>query len=99
MIYERKRVRYFIYIVAVIILGLSSRCFSNILPKWLSLYAGDILWGLMIFLITGFIFKEKPSINIAVVAAIFSISVEISQIYHRPCISFIRHAVFLADRP
>lgn len=90
MIYERKRARYYIYIVAVIILGLSSRYFSNVLPKWLSLYAGDVLWGLMIFFITGFIFKEKSSINIAAFAAIFSISIEISQLYHRPWIDRIR---------
>ncbi|MCT4565123.1 MAG: DUF2809 domain-containing protein [Maledivibacter sp.] len=90
MVFERKRVAYFIYTIVVIILGLSSRHFSNTLPKFLAVYSGDILWGLMIFLLLGFIFKKKSSINIAVIGAVISISIEISQLYHSPWIDGIR---------
>lgn len=90
MIYERKRERYFIYIVVVMILGISSRHFYNDLPKWLSLYIGDVLWGLMIFFIIGFLFKEKSSRYVAIISVIFSISIEISQLYHAPWIDNIR---------
>jgi VanZ family protein len=36
------------------------------------------------------VFKKKTSINIAVIGAVISISIEISQLYHSPWIDVIR---------
>lgn len=87
----RKRTQYIILVVIVIIMGLSSRRFSSMLPGWLGLYAGDTLWGLMVFFTAGFIFKGLSTFRVATIALSFSIFIEISQLYHSPWIDAIRH--------
>lgn len=87
---KRNRIVYGISIILVMLLGLGSRRFSNYLPKWLALYAGDILWALMVFLGIGFIFKSWSSLKVAIAAVIFSFTVEFSQLYHSPWIDGIR---------
>ncbi|MDF2592272.1 MAG: hypothetical protein K0S75_1738, partial [Clostridia bacterium] len=52
---NRKRVLQTFYILTVIILGLASRRYGELLPVWLAAYAGDVLWGLMVYLIVGFL--------------------------------------------
>lgn len=92
---KRNRIVYGISIILVMLLGLSSRRFSNYLPKWLGLYAGDILWALMVFLGIGFIFKNWSSLKVAIAAVIFSFAVEFSQLYHSPWIDGIRRTRLL----
>jgi hypothetical protein len=87
---ERKRIIYFILIIIVITLGLSSRYYSKLFPGWVELYVGDTLWALNVFLMLGFIFREKSSLWIAIVAISFSFLIEISQLYHAPWIDCIR---------
>ena len=87
---RRNRVVYLILIIIVMILGLLSRKLDN-LPVIVSLYAGDILWALMVFLIIAFIFNKKSTIFIISWAIIFSYSIEISQLYHAPWIDAIRN--------
>ncbi|WP_370832497.1 DUF2809 domain-containing protein [Clostridium sp.] len=72
------------------ILGILSRKIGN-LPEIISLYSGDILWALMVFLIISFIFNKKSTIFTISWAIIFSYSIEISQLYHAPWIDAIRN--------
>lgn len=72
------------------ILGLLSRKLDN-LPVIVSLYAGDILWALMVFLIVDFVFNNKPILFNISIAIIFSYGIEISQLYHAPWIDSIRN--------
>lgn len=72
------------------ILGILSRKMGN-LPEIISLYSGDILWALMVFLIISFIFNKKSTIFTISWAIIFSYSIEISQLYHAPWIDAIRN--------
>lgn len=88
---KRNRVIYGIIILVVIFLGLSSRKFYSIMPKVIGEYAGDTLWGLMIFLMIGFCFRTYSIRKVAVMAIIFSHCIEISQLYHVPWIDSIRH--------
>lgn len=87
---RRNRLLYLILTIIVMILGLLSRKIEN-LPEIISLYSGDILWSLMVFLIIAFIFNEKSTIFTISWAIIFSYSIEISQLYHAPWIDAIRN--------
>lgn len=87
---RRNRVIYLILIIIVMILGLLSRKLDNI-PVIISLYAGDILWALMVFLIVDFIFNNKSILFNISIAIIFSYGIEISQLYHAPWIDSIRN--------
>lgn len=90
MINVRYRLLYFIFIIVVIILGLSSRHYSNILPWFIGTYAGDTLWALMVFFIIGFIFNKCSTNKAALISLIFSYSIEFSQLYHAPWVDSIR---------
>lgn len=87
---RRNRVIYLILIIIVMILGLLSRKLDN-LPVIVSLYAGDILWALMVFLIVDFVFNNKSILFNISIAIIFSYGIEISQLYHAPWIDSIRN--------
>lgn len=87
---RRNRLLYLILTIIVIILGLLSRKIEN-LPEIISLYSGDILWALMIFLIIAFIFNKKSTIFTISWEIIFSYSIEISQLYHEPWIDAMRN--------
>ena len=83
----RRRLYYLLLISVVIILGLLSRETFIDLPKGI----GDILWGLMMFLIMGFIFRDKSTVNIMVFSIIFSIGIEVAKLYHAPWIDAFRY--------
>ena len=87
---KRNRTIYFILTVLVILTGLASRKFSEHLPSYIAEYSGDILWALMIFFLTGFIFSTYTSIRIAIIALIFSFAIEFSQLYQSDWINIIR---------
>lgn len=89
-VYKRNRIIYGIGIAIVIFSGLSFRYYSNIMPEWIGNYVGDILWGLMVFLCIGFIFKTWSTLKAGLTALLFSFAIEISQLYHSPWIDSIR---------
>ncbi len=86
----RNRMIYAVAVVIVILLGLGSRHYSNIMPKWIGDYAGDTLWALMVFLGAGFLFKTWETSRIGIIALLFSFLIEISQLYHSTWIDKIR---------
>lgn len=86
---RRNRIVYIILTIIVIILGLLSRKVEG-LPEIISAYSGDILWALMVFLLTAVILNKKSTIFIISLAIIFSYGVEISQLYHATWIDSIR---------
>jgi len=87
MLIMRKRPYYIILIIGVIILGLFSRELSRWLPNWI----GSILWGTMVFFIMGFIFRDRTTRHIGLIASIFSIGVEAAKLYHTPEIDAFRY--------
>lgn len=87
---KRNRITYLTMSIIVIILGLITRKASDI-PSFIKLYSGDILWGLMVFLLISFIFNKKSTLHIAVYSIIFSFGIELSQLYHAPWIDNIRN--------
>ncbi len=61
------------------------------MPEFLSAYAGDTLWALMVFWIFSVVLHRQATWKIALYAIIFSFSVEFSQFYHEPWLDEIRH--------
>lgn len=90
MSYNRSRKKYVFYIIIVIIAGLASRRFRPLLTDWLAAYSGDVLWGLMVFLMVGFILNKKSSLTVGAGAFTAAALVELSQLYHAPWIDSIR---------
>ncbi|AOT72967.1 DUF2809 domain-containing protein [Geosporobacter ferrireducens] len=90
---KRNRFIYSIFVLAVILLGLGSRMNAFFLPRWVNLYAGDVLWALMIFLITGVLFNKKSTYEIAGIAISYAYLTEISQLYQAPWINTLRKTV------
>jgi hypothetical protein len=87
---QRNRTTYFFLILLTMAIGLTTRKIADQLPKLVNLYLGDILWALMIFLITGFIFNKRPLRFVGLFAIVFCYLIEISQLYHKPWIDTLR---------
>lgn len=75
-------------ILMVVLLGLSTRYFNG--PIFVTMYVGDGLWALMVFLIIGFLFKDKSTLYISLLALIFCYGIELSQLYQGVWISNLR---------
>jgi len=86
----RNRIIYALIILIVIVLGLASRRYPELFPLFITTYAGDTLWALMVFLLIGFIFPQKSIVKVAIFALLFSFFIELSQFYHAPWIDNIR---------
>lgn len=90
MIYKRNRLLYAVMMIVVIILGLWTRKMAYIIPDFLDAYLGDALWALMIFIGFGFIFRDKKTKIVALIAISFCFLIELSQLYHANWIDNIR---------
>ena len=86
----RSRYKYAVLILAVILLGLASRAYSPPLPPAVWDYAGDALWALAAYLTIAFLFPRLPVVSVAVAAGLFSLAVEVSQLYQAPWVDDIR---------
>lgn len=90
---KRNRINYGILIIIVVLLGIGSRKFGYILPRFIASYLGDTLWGLVIFLIIGFLFNYLDTNMVAISSLIFCFFIEITQLYHSVFIDSIRSTV------
>jgi hypothetical protein len=88
---KRSRITYLIAVIVVVILGLSSRRYSRVLPEFLASYAGDTLWALTAFLGIGVLFPRWSTVRVCVTALLLAFAIELSQLYHSPWVEQIRH--------
>lgn len=72
------------------VLGIGSRHFARSLPRFVAAYAGDTLWALAAFLGIGLILPRFSTWRVALLALLFSLLIEVSQLYHAPWIDSIR---------
>jgi hypothetical protein len=79
--------------IAVVVLGLSSRRYSRVLPEFFASYAGDTLWALTAFLAIGILFPRWSTMRVCVTALLFAFAIELSQLYHSPWVNQIRHTM------
>ena len=88
---KRSRITYLMAVIIVVVLGLSSRRYSRVLPEFLASYAGDTLWALTAFLGIGVLFPKWSTARVCVTALLFAFAIELSQLYHSPWVEQIRH--------
>ena len=74
----------------VIILGVASRSYKDILPVFIGKYLGDVLWALMVYLIIAFILKKISAIKISLISLLICYGVEFAQLYQGEWINSIR---------
>lgn len=90
MQYNRNRLLHLVLVVMIIILGLLSRKYGDLLPDCVDTYLGDALWALMIYLGVAYIFTKKKIKIVAILSLSFCYLIEISQLYHATWIDNIR---------
>lgn len=86
---KRNRSLYLILIIIVIVLGLISRS-SLLLPSFISKYAGDTLYALMLYFGLGFIQPKDSILKVSLLALTLSYLIEISQLYQSAWINLVR---------
>ena len=88
---RRSRFAYAGWVAAVIAAGLASRssC-ASILPDFVTAYAGDTLWALMVFLTLGILFPGARTVALAGAALGISFAVEFSQLCEADWLNRIR---------
>jgi hypothetical protein len=86
----RSRPRFLALAAAAVALGLATRAFRGVLPDAIGAYAGDVLWAAMVYLLIAAAWSRAPIRRIATGAAVFSIAIELSQLYHAPWIDAVR---------
>ncbi|OIO72858.1 MAG: DUF2809 domain-containing protein [Zetaproteobacteria bacterium CG02_land_8_20_14_3_00_50_9] len=89
--HHRSRFLYALFIAITVALGLLSRSSLVSLPEFLTTYAGDTLWALMVFWIFCVLFHGQSTRAIASYTIVFCFMIEISQLYHEPWIDELRH--------
>ncbi|SCV40922.1 FIG01231286: hypothetical protein [Bacillus subtilis] len=87
---KRNRWIYAAVTILIMVLGLGSRAFSNVLPNTINTYLGDSLWSAMIFTGCGFLFQKMKTMLSGIISLSFCFIIEISQLYHAEWIDRIR---------
>ena len=86
----RPRILYGLLVALTVLAGLASRRYASALPTAVELYAGDVLWAAMVYLLIATVRVRAPVRQVAATALAFSIAIETSQLYHAPWIDAIR---------
>lgn len=86
----RPRALYLALVGATVAAGLASRRYANVLPTAVGLYAGDVLWAAMAYLLFATLWASAPVGRLALTALGFAFAIETSQLYHAPWIDAIR---------
>lgn len=91
MTHHRSRKVITVLLIVIVAAGLGSRTSSaEVLPRFVTTYAGDTLWGLMFFLLAAWVRPGWTSGRLAVVALVITLGIEFSQLYHAPAIDRFR---------
>lgn len=86
----RNRILYMSLTIVIMFSGLTIRKLHKVLPNWINIYAGDILWAFMIFMLFGFLLNKITSKQLAIISLIFCFCIEFSQLYSTEWINSIR---------
>ena len=86
----RSRLAFLLLAMGTIALGLATRRFRRALPAAVGLYAGDVLWATMVYLLAAAIWPRASIRRLAAGAAAFALAIELGQLYHAPWIDAVR---------
>ncbi|KQX48297.1 MULTISPECIES: DUF2809 domain-containing protein [unclassified Paenibacillus] len=89
----KTRIKYFVAIITSVILGLSSRTFSGLIPHFIVKHAGDVLWASMVYFGFRFLFIQRSLKWAVIISVLFSFAIECSQLYQAEWIIEIRNTV------
>jgi hypothetical protein len=82
---------YYIFLVlTVMILGISSRVFTEILPTFVAVHFGDMLWASMVYFGFRVLLINRSLFVSACISLIFSFLIELSQLYQADWINVVR---------
>jgi len=88
---RRPRLRFTAAAVLVVGVGLLSRSpLQAHLPPFIAAYAGDTLWGLLIYLLISAACPQRPAWVRAAAALTFAFAIELTQLYQAPWINELR---------
>ncbi|MGE7694677.1 DUF2809 domain-containing protein [Lysinibacillus sp. NPDC094177] len=79
-----------IAVIITIILGLTSRKWSNLLPSFVAQNAGDMLWAMMVYFGFRLLLVRKSTLTAIWLSFLFSFGIEFSQLYQEDWINQIR---------
>ncbi len=65
----------------IIMLGLASRRYGDVLPEFIAAYSGDTLWAAMVYFGLRFLFPNLSIPKTLVISLLFSYCIEASQLY------------------
>lgn len=84
----RRRIRYAVFLVTVIAVGLASR--SRAARSFVSTDVGDALWAVAVYALLRVLAPGVRVWRAAVAAVVIAFAVELSQLYHAPWIDAVR---------
>jgi hypothetical protein len=86
---KRKLVVQFLLLIGVIILGLLSRKYGEILSPEIQKYPGSGLWALAVFIAVGLLLQNETTLKVAACALVIAFAVEFSQLLNIPWLNVI----------
>ena len=87
---RRPRGRQLALLAVVIVLGLASRRYADLLPVLIARYAGDTLWATAAYVALGVVWPGARVAALAAGAAVISLAVELSQLARPPWLQAVR---------
>lgn len=86
-------IKYFVAIIISVVLGLSSRTFSGLIPLFIAKHAGDVLWASMVYFGFRFFYIHRSLKWAVIISVLFSFVIECSQLYKAEWIIEIRNTI------
>lgn len=86
----KKRLRYLVITIFIMIMGMLSRKYMNIFPKVIAPFVGDMSWAMMVYFGLRFLIPKLKLVKTLTLAIIFSFSIETSQLCQADWINNIR---------
>lgn len=86
------RIIYIVFVLLMVILGLSSRKYSNLIPTFIGNHAGDMFWAMMVYFGFRFVFIRRNVLFEGIGSILFSFGIEFSQLYQADWINEFRNS-------
>jgi hypothetical protein len=90
MFFKKRRFIYFVLFLLIIPVGLATRKQPAWFYPFIAEYGGDVLWSAMFFFLFRFLWPQHRLWLIALYTFLFSVAIELSQLYHAEWIDKIR---------
>lgn len=91
---SKRKIFYILMITLAATLGIASRKFEHVLPTFIADYAGDTFWAFAAYYIFRINLHNRLSTgHTALVSFMFSLFIELSQLYHADWIDSIRDTI------